>query len=195
MGCLKVLGANIRFQIEGHLPKHKSLIVVANHQSTYDIPPLIWYLRKHHLKFVSKKELGEGIPSISFNLRHGGSVLIDRKDKKKALTQIKDFACKIAQKKWGVIIFPEGTRSKDGKPKPFQRGGLSVLISNMPEAYIIPVSIKNSWQLAQYNYFPIPLATKLLFKIHQPIVIGKGNTDDLIDQVESIIKTELATTI
>ena len=195
LGCLKLLGTNIRFQIEEPLPKHKSLIVVANHQSTYDIPPLIWYLRKHHLKFVSKKELGKGIPSISFNLRHGGSVLIDRKDKEKALTQIKDFACRIAQEKWGVIIFPEGTRSKDGKPKPFQRGGLSVLISSMPEAYIIPVSIKNSWQLAQRNYFPMPLATKLLFKIHRPIVIGKENPNDLINKVERIIKTELATAI
>ena len=96
LGCLKVLGTDIRFQIEEPLPKHKSLIVVANHQSTYDIRPLIFYLRKHHLKFVRKKELGKGIPSVSFNLRHGGSVLIDRKDKKKAQTQLKEFACGMA---------------------------------------------------------------------------------------------------
>ena len=65
----------------------------------------------------------------------------------------------------------------------------------MPEAYIIPVSIKNSWQLAQHNYFPMPLATKLLFKIHRPIVIAKEDPNDLINQVECIIKTELATAI
>ena len=45
----------------------------------YDISPIMWYLRKHHVKFVAKKELGKGIPSVSYNLRHGGSILIDRK--------------------------------------------------------------------------------------------------------------------
>ena len=62
-------------------------IIVCNHQSLYDIPPLIWYLRQIHPKFISKKELGRGIPSVSFNLRHGGSLLIDRAKAKDALVQ------------------------------------------------------------------------------------------------------------
>ena len=63
-------------------------MIVANHQSMNDIPPIIWYLRKHHPKFVSKMELGKGIPSVSYNLVHGGSVLIDRKNSKQAIGQI-----------------------------------------------------------------------------------------------------------
>jgi 1-acyl-sn-glycerol-3-phosphate acyltransferase len=46
-------------------------------------------LRDFHCKFVSKKELGKGIPSVSYNLRHGGSALIDRKDPKQAIPEIK----------------------------------------------------------------------------------------------------------
>lgn len=76
--CLALLGTRITFEYEMPLPNQGSVIFVANHQSTYDIPPLIWELRGYHAKFVSKKELGKGIPSVSFNLRHGGSVL-DRK--------------------------------------------------------------------------------------------------------------------
>ena len=80
-----------RFQIENRqlLPKGVPLIFVANHQSLYDIIGLIWFMRRFHPKFVSKKELAKGIPSVSFNLRHGGSVVIDRKDPKQAIPEIK----------------------------------------------------------------------------------------------------------
>ena len=73
------LGTRIVFNLKAELPVRRSIIFVVNHQSTYDIPPIIWHLRKFHPKFISKIELGKGIPSVSFNLRHGGSVLIDRK--------------------------------------------------------------------------------------------------------------------
>jgi 1-acyl-sn-glycerol-3-phosphate acyltransferase len=79
---MKILGTKISFEITTALPEDRPLIFVANHQSTYDIPPLIWHLRKYHPKFISKIELGKGIPSVSFNLRHGGSILIDRKKPK-----------------------------------------------------------------------------------------------------------------
>jgi 1-acyl-sn-glycerol-3-phosphate acyltransferase len=62
------------------VPKNVPIIFVSNHQSMYDIINDL-VLRRFHCKFVSKKELGQGIPSISFNLRHGGSALIDRKDR------------------------------------------------------------------------------------------------------------------
>ena len=189
--CLNIIGTRFELEFEQPLPEKASLIVVANHQSTYDIPPLIWHLRKHHLKFVSKKELGKGIPSVSFNLRHGGSVLIDRKDRNQALLQIKEFAYRVAINQWGVVIFPEGTRSRDGKPKPFQKGGLNLLIKNIPEAYIVPVSIKNSWQLAQNKYFPMPLGVQLRFKIHAPIAVAKTKPEILIEQVEQIITADL----
>ena len=67
-----ILGGKVSFRVQQPLPEEVPLIVVANHQSLHDIPPLIWNLRKHHPKFVSKIELGKGIPSISFNLKHGG---------------------------------------------------------------------------------------------------------------------------
>ena len=75
---LLVSGNKVRFSIEAPLPKNASIIFVPNHQSVYDIPPLIWYLRDYSVRFVGKKELGGGIPSITINLRNNGSVLIDR---------------------------------------------------------------------------------------------------------------------
>ena len=71
------------------IPKGKPIIFVANHQGLFDIIGLAWLLREFHPKFVSKIELGKGIPSVSYNLQHGGSVLIDRKDPRQALPELK----------------------------------------------------------------------------------------------------------
>src|SRR5690606_2175888 len=79
MGTYYLVGGRIKFFNPHKLPISRPIIFVANHQSMYDIPPLVWHLRKHHAKFISKIELSSGLPSISFNLRHGGGANIDRK--------------------------------------------------------------------------------------------------------------------
>ena len=79
------MGIQVRFDRRLDLTIGKPLIIVANHQSTYDIPPIIWYLKKFHPKFISKKQLGRGIPGVSYNLRNGGSVLIDRSRPKESI--------------------------------------------------------------------------------------------------------------
>jgi len=84
-----LLGTTYKVENRELIPRGVPVIFVANHQSLYDIVGIIWFLRKWHPKFVSKKELGNGIPSISYNLKHGGSVLIDRKDPKQAIPVIK----------------------------------------------------------------------------------------------------------
>ena len=140
-------------------------IIVSNHQSMYDIPPIIWYMRRLHPKFISKKELGKGIPSVSYNLRHGGSVLIDRKNSKKSLNAIKGFGSYLSQYKRSGVIFPEGTRSKNGKIKAFHQNGLKALLQSCPEAIVVPVSINNSWKLQQWGMFPLPIGKKINFKV------------------------------
>ena len=64
---LKILGTKFDVSDTSFLKKNQSYIIVSNHQSAYDIPPIIWFLRSLHPKFISKKSLGRGIPSISFN--------------------------------------------------------------------------------------------------------------------------------
>ena len=97
----------------------------------------MWYLRRHHVKFVSKQELGRGIPCVSYNLRHGGSVLIDRKNPRQALPAMLNFAEYIEKTKRAAVIFPEGTRSKDGRPKPFKTKGLEVLLKKLELQWVI----------------------------------------------------------
>ena len=92
--------------------------------------------------------MGIGIPSVSYNLRHGGSVLIDRSKPILALERIKNFATQVQENRWAAVIFPEGTRSRDGKPKKFNSKGLLTLFEQIPDATVVALSINNSWRLS-----------------------------------------------
>ena len=186
MRCSLFLGTTYAFKKPVNLPTNRPLIIAANHQSMHDISPIIWFMRKHHPKFVSKKELGHGIPSVSYNLRHGGSVLIDRNDKKQSLVEIAKLGKYIEKHHRSAVIFPEGTRSRTGHTKPFKPTGLKLLMKNAPSALIVPVSINNSWKMLQYGKFPLGIFNRLTFEVHSPIEI-EGNLDDLITQTESVV--------
>src|SRR5690606_6097039 len=67
-----LLGNSVSFTRRFDLPTGRPILFITNHQSMYDIPPLIFFLRRYHAKFISKIELTKGIPSISFNLKYGG---------------------------------------------------------------------------------------------------------------------------
>ncbi|MDT0642090.1 lysophospholipid acyltransferase family protein [Zunongwangia sp. F363] len=187
MRCLDVLGARFSCDNPHNIPADKPCIFVANHQGMYDIPLIIWYLRKHHPKFVSKKELGKGIPGISFNLRHGGSVLIDRKNARESLVKMAGFAKYLKETNRSAVIFPEGTRSRTGKPKKFAVRGLQILIKQMPDAVIVPLTINNSWKLFRYGLFPLDLGIHFKLKVHEPIPVSSNDPESLIALTERTI--------
>jgi 1-acyl-sn-glycerol-3-phosphate acyltransferase len=186
--CSLILGTRYSFNNPYKIPTNRPLIIVANHQSMHDIPPIIWWMRKYHPKFVSKIELGKGIPSVSYNLVHGGSVLIDRKDSKQALGEIMKLGKYIEEHNRSAVIFPEGTRSRTGHPKPFQPTGLKILMRNAPSALIVPLSINNSWKMLRYGKFPNGLGNHITIDVHKPIE-NSGNFDELIAQVEQTINS------
>ncbi|MBT8305281.1 MAG: 1-acyl-sn-glycerol-3-phosphate acyltransferase [Bacteroidia bacterium] len=182
------LGTRYSFRNPYSIPTDKPIIIVSNHQSMNDIPPIIWFMRKHHAKFISKKELGKGIPSVSFNLRHGGSVLIDRKDPVQSINAIKQIAGYIETHNRAVVIFPEGSRSRDGNPKPFKKRGLETLFKHTPNAFLVPITINNSWKLLRYGKFPYGIGTHITFEVHQPIPVSDNEITDLLIKVENTIK-------
>lgn len=192
MRSLNVLGTRFTFTNPYDIDTDQPLIIVANHQSMYDISPIMWYMRKHHPKFISKKELGKGIPSVSYNLRHGGSVLIDRKNPRQALPAIMKFGEYIEKNKRAAVIFPEGTRSKTGAPKPFQTKGLEMMMKKVPSATLVPISINNSWKMLRYGKFPMGIGNHLKFTVHQPIKIATFvDKQELIRSVEETISSNI----
>ncbi len=185
--CTHILGTTYEFHGREKIPPNVPLIIVANHQSLYDIVTIIWFLRRYHPKFVSKKELGNGIPSVSYNLRHGGSVLIDRADPKQAIPVIKGLSEYVETNKRSAVIFPEGTRSKTGKPKPFAQSGLKILCKYAPSAYVVPVSINNSWKMVRYGFFPLGLGNRLIFTVHEPVAVNSKPFEEIMQYTESAV--------
>ena len=169
-------------EFKSELPEGKPLIFVSNHQGIFDIIGMGWFLRKYHLKYVSKIELGKGIPSVSYNLRHGGSVLIDRKDPKQALPALKQMAEYIQTNNRSTVIYPEGTRSRDGKPGEFAPNGLKILCKYAPDALVVPVSINNSWKVFRYGSYPLGIGNRLKFTIHEPIAVKDYDFNTLFDK-------------
>jgi len=189
--CLNLLGTTFKVDIPANIPTDRTVIFVSNHQGMYDIPPIIWYFRKHHPKFVSKKELGRGIPSISFNLRHGGSVLIDRKNRRESLQKMSQFGEYLRQTKRSAVIFPEGTRSRTGQPKEFRKNGMLMLFKKNPDALVVPVTINNSWKLFKYGNFPMGIGVHMTIKAHEPMEISSMDPESLSAKIERTIIADI----
>lgn len=191
LACTLIAGTRYSFKNRDRIPKGVPLIIVANHQSMYDIVAIIWFMRRFHPKFVSKKELGKGIPSVSFNLRHGGSVLIDRKDPKQAVPVIKSLGQYIEKHSRSAVIFPEGTRSKNGKPKEFAQTGLKILCKSAPSAHVVPVTINNSWKMVRFGLFPVGLFNHLEFIVHEPLAVNSADFETIFEYTEKAVKSDI----
>lgn len=189
--CDLFMGSSVTFINEQDIPLDQPKIFIANHQSMYDIPGLIWFLRKHHVKFISKIELTKGIPSISFNLKYGGGANIDRKDSKQAVGEIIHLGNRMKQNNWSAMIFPEGTRSKDGNLKPFHVGGIATLLKKVPNALIVPVAIENSWKMVQYGTFPLSFGERIRWTVLKPIDSTGKNPEEVTQEAEKAIRQKL----
>lgn len=187
-----VLGNRVVFKDNKNLPLGQPIIFVANHQSTYDIPPLIYYLRRFHGKFISKIELAQaGIPSISFNLRHGGAANIDRKDSKQSIGEILKLANNMNKRQWSAFIFPEGTRTKTGKMKQFSIGGIATLIKKNPNILIVPIAIRGSYDMTKYGAFPLNTFTKMSWEVLDPIETAGIEMEELVKLAEDRIRAKV----
>ena len=185
---LIILGSRVKFKGLEKLPADCPLIIVSNHQSQYDIPPVVWGFREHYPKFISKIELGKGIPSISYNLRKGGSALIDRKNPSQAIKAIIKLGRQIEENNYAACIFPEGTRSKDGKVRVFKVSGLATLLKTSPSAAIIPFAVNGNYLLQR---FPMGVGEKLTYSVLDRIERENRTAEEIAEMCELAIKKEL----
>ncbi len=191
VACTRVLFTTYKYTGRENLPKGVPIIFVVNHQSMYDISPLEYDLADLHPKFISKIELGKGLPSISYNLQKGGSALIDRSNGKQSIDAIKKLALYIQENNYSAIIFPEGTRSKDGTPIPFKESGLKVLAKYAKGAYVVPVTLNNTWEITKWGVFPLHIGTNVTIEYHQPLKVSDYKFDELFELTERAVKSKI----
>lgn len=176
--------SRVKVDVQGkdHLDPEVSHVFMANHQSFFDIPVLLGEL-PCQFRWLAKAELFK-IPLFGAAMRGAGYISIDRSDRHAAIKSLKIAAGKI-KNGVSVLIFPEGTRSRDGRLRPFKKGGFFLAIdSGVP---IIPIVIHGTREIMPRDTLDIRPG-KVRVDIHMPIKSTdycRDTRDDLLKKVRN----------
>ena len=165
-------------------------IYMPNHQSNFDIPVLLGHLAVQ-FRWLAKMELFK-IPIFGRAMRKAGYISIDRYDRQSAFKSL-NLAAKKIKSGVSVLIFPEGTRSRDGKIRPFKKGGFVLAIdSGVP---IVPVVIKGTYAIMTKGKFRMNPGHVSMF-VHEPIdtaAYTRETKEGLMESVRRVICEDLET--
>lgn len=172
-----------------HLPDGP-FILMSNHQSNFDILALIATVPRR-IYWIAKKELFN-IPIFGSSMRRGGYIPLDRSDGRKALKSMENAAAIIRQGS-SVVMFPEGTRSRDGQLLPFKRGGF--MLAARAGVPVIPVTINGSGRVNPSGLVKLSsgrISLTLHPRIDIPEGMKKGEAETwLMEKVRSVINSGL----
>ena len=192
-GIVLTSGLKIRTEFTGDPDDARPVVYMANHQSLFDIPVLFVTL-PGQARMLAKRSLFK-IPIFGWAIRLGGFISIDREDRTKAKQSI-DAAVDRLRAGTSALIFPEGTRSHDGRLAPFHRGGiLLALKSGLP---IVPVGIEGTLEVQPKSSFAIRPRT-IVVRYGKPIEVDEYGIRDRVEltrrareAVAELARTELA---
>ncbi|MFT5824401.1 MAG: 1-acyl-sn-glycerol-3-phosphate acyltransferase [Crocinitomix sp.] len=136
---IPLIGARIRTEGMDKIDPKQSYLIMGNHNSFIDIP-VLFKTMPFYTYFIAKKELRK-IPLLGWYIQAYGMIYIDRTDRLKAKESIVH-AAKLVAKGKHIIIFPEGTKSKDGKIAPFKKGGFH--LTELAQVPILPIKIEGA---------------------------------------------------
>jgi 1-acyl-sn-glycerol-3-phosphate acyltransferase len=151
----------IKLQVEGldHIDFTKPYIFVSNHQSALDIPVLFRAVPVE-LHFIAKKEVKQ-MPFVGWYMWMTGMIFIDRTNREKSVASL-ERAGKLIKKGKHVIMFPEGTRSKDGQVLPFKKGPF--VLSSQAGIPIVPIAIAGTERaIAAWGWFSKAITVHVAF--------------------------------
>ena len=182
-----ISGVPVKVQGLEHLKKDEPVVIVSNHQGAADILILLAYLPVY-FRFIIKKELYK-IPFFGWYLKKAGYISVDRGVGEKAHRMFSE-AQEALRSGDSILIFPEGTRSRDGKLQPFKRG--SLLLAFKAKVSVVPVAISGSFHILPaksifYNLVPVSL------KIGKPISLLKYGSayEKALEDIHGVIQQML----
>jgi 1-acyl-sn-glycerol-3-phosphate acyltransferase len=154
---MNIIGIDLEVKGLENIPQ-ETCVFIGNHSSILDIPILI-YTTDRNLGFIAKKEILK-TPIIGYWLKNSRCVPIDRENARAAMESINE-AIKNIQEGNTMVIFPEGTRNKEGKVGTFKKGSLR--IATKSKAPIVPVSIDRASRAFEDTRKFIPTKIKVVF--------------------------------
>ena len=178
---LILLTTRVSVQVSGleRLTPGSTYVFVSNHQSIYDIPVIFWSL-PYQLRIIAKASLGS-FPFLGWHLRRTGHLLVDRRnpDRDGILARWRD----LLRQGLSLIVFPEGTRSPDGRVGRFKAGSFLLAIeAGLP---VVPISIDGTrFVMPKGQLTTSPGAATLA--VHEPIVTTDGSWQPTIEDARRL---------
>ena len=172
-----------------HLDPNQQYVFVSNHLSNFDIP-LLFLAIPHRIRYLAKAELYK-IPLVAGAMRRIGIVKIDRGAGPATHAAINDRVAEAASYGYSLMVFAEGTRSRDGTLHDFKKGAFRIAIATGMD--IVPVAIHGTWETWRPE-------AKVFFPGHGEVVIGEPirvagltvhDVDSLRDQTRDVIQASV----
>ncbi len=161
--------SGVRVVLEGveNLRTDAPQIVVSNHQSWFDVFALAAHLPVRY-RFVAKREL-EGIPVFGRAWKSCGHISVDRGNREAAIESLDQAWREIHEDRLTMVLFPEGTRSPDGRVKAFKKGAFVLAIQG--QVPVVPVAILGSREIMAKGSSRIR-SGEIRLRIGKPIPTG-----------------------
>lgn len=178
-------------RVEGleHIDRNKSYIFLSNHQGLYDIFAVYGYL-PNRFAWIMKEELRK-MPFVGKACEKVGHVFIDRSSKMRSMRSIKEAEQILKTNKRSVVIFPEGTRTRNGRVGNFKRGAFFMARDlHLP---FVPTSVDGPFQILPKGGWWIQ-PHRITLKFHEPIDttdLTQDNMQEYIDRVRDIIVKDI----
>ena len=157
-----------------HIEPGTQYFFLSNHLSNFDVP-LLFRAIPTPIRYLAKKELYK-IPVFAQALNVAGIVKIDRGAGARSYAAINEGVARAKENGYSLIVFPEGTRSRDGDLHPFKKGAFRMAIST--QLPVVPVTVNGTWEVW-------PPGSKLFYKgsasvvIHEPIPTAGMTAKDI----------------
>jgi 1-acyl-sn-glycerol-3-phosphate acyltransferase len=170
---LRMAGVKVAFENVEVIDPDRPQILVANHVSWFDVLVFAGHLPGRWV-FVAKKELMD-VPVFGRAAAACGQIFVDRKDRAAAIQSLEAARKRLVEERPTVIMFPEGTRSPDGRLKAFKKGAFVLAIQTGVE--IVPAAISGSWDVMRKGSLRVRSGT-ITVRFGNPIeVAGLGVAD------------------
>ena len=184
--------AGVGVEVEGmeRLKPDTALILAANHQSWFDIVAVFASLPVS-LRFVAKKEISR-IPLFAQAIRSAGHVYVDRQNRAQAVAAMRDAGVRMREQGLSMALFPEGTRSPDGRLLPFKKGSFVLAIETGNT--LLPVAIDGGRLIMPKGRIGIH-SGRIRIRCGEPIPLAgltKDDRDAVLDATEGQISEMLA---
>ena len=184
---IKTIGIDLEVEGLGNIPDETCLFI-GNHTSILDIP-IMFYTIDRLVGFVAKKEILK-VPVLGTWLEKGHCIPLDRENPREAIKTI-NYGVELLKQGYSLAIFPEGTRSKDGKLGEFKKGSLK--LATKSKVPIVPVIIDRAYTSFEKDKKFKPSKIKVTFgKAINTAELTREQEKTLNEDIRAIIQSYLS---